>query len=211
MDTWEIGQKGEYLDHHVRFNVDVYYSNYDSIQLAQNVVDESTGGSTSLISNAGTGRIYGVEGEAAAIVGNLELNASFGTADARYTHIDPGVPYITLNTPFPETSKFTGFVAADYRIPTPLGKFDLHMDFNYKSRLWYGAQTNLPLDQPGFGIANGMIAFDFDHPRVQVSLWGRNLFDKKYLAYILDESSIGFVDGMPGDPFTFGMSAKYSF
>lgn len=56
-----------------------------------------------------------------------------------------------------------------------------------------------------------MISVKLNDPRFDISIWGRNLTNEKYYTRILDQSAIGFSTGMPGDPRTYGVTARYSF
>jgi len=209
-DTWEVGQKGEFFNNTLRINVDAFYSDYKQIQLSQNVRD-STGADTALISNAGTARIYGFEGEVSALLGPLTLNATVGLENAYYTQVDAGVPFVAVGDRLPETPKATLYLGADYKIPLNTTALNLHVDYDYKTRMVYAVpHDGYCFCSASYGTVNSVISANLSK-RVELSIWGRNLLDKEYLQYIQDTSSIGFVVGMPGDPRSYGASVRYNF
>src|SRR6218665_3664368 len=115
MEAYEAGMKGEFFDRHLRVNANFYYQDYSSIQLLRNMASPE-GVASAIVQNVGKGRIYGVEGEVTASLGRLTLSGNFGTADSKYTSIEPGVAF-RVGESFPESPKFTGYVAADYTVP----------------------------------------------------------------------------------------------
>ncbi len=78
LKTAELGEKAEFLDHRVRFNADFYYSRYLDQQTFSQQLD-SLGNNWFREVNAGTARIWGLEGELQAEpVENLRIDGSFG-------------------------------------------------------------------------------------------------------------------------------------
>ena len=92
--AWELGMKSEWLDHHLLVNADVYYTNYNAIQL--NIQE----GISPVYVNAGNAIIKGAELQFQSLVGNtgLQLNGSASYIDAYYTYVNPnaGIPQYPL-------------------------------------------------------------------------------------------------------------------
>ena len=77
LKTAELGEKAEFLDHRVRFNADFYYSKYLNQQTFSQQLD-SVGNNWFREVNAGTARIWGLEGELQAEpIENLRIDGSF--------------------------------------------------------------------------------------------------------------------------------------
>ncbi|MGH8227469.1 MAG: TonB-dependent receptor [Steroidobacteraceae bacterium] len=85
--AWELGVKSEWLNHHLLVNADVYYTDYDSIQL--NIQQ----GISPVYQNAGDAKIKGAELQFKSLIGNtgLQLNGSASYIDAYYTSVLPSV------------------------------------------------------------------------------------------------------------------------
>ena len=77
LKTAELGEKTEFLDHTMRFNSDFYYSKYlDQQTFAQQL--DADGVNWFREENAGTARIWGLEGELQAEpIERLRIDASF--------------------------------------------------------------------------------------------------------------------------------------
>ncbi len=146
-----------------------------------------------------------------ALLGPLTLNATVGLENAYYTQVDAGVPFVAVGDRLPETPKATLYLGADYKIPLNTTALNLHVDYDYKTRMVYAVpHDGYCFCSASYGTVNSVISANLSK-RVELSIWGRNLLDKKYLQYIQDTSSIGFVVGMPGDPRSYGASVRYNF
>ncbi len=82
--TTELGVKADWLNHRVRTNAAIYYTDYDGIQL--NIQQ----GISPVYTNAGNAKIKGAELELESIVGGgLQFNMSASYIDAYYTYVNP--------------------------------------------------------------------------------------------------------------------------
>ena len=81
--TWELGLKADWLNHRLRTNAAVFYTDYDGIQL--NIQQ----GISPVYTNAGNAKIKGAELEMQALVGGgLQFNASASYIDAYYVSVN---------------------------------------------------------------------------------------------------------------------------
>lgn len=212
VDSYEVGFKADLLDRRLRFNLAAYHSNYTNIQLTA-VIGTSSGGITSTVQNAGEGRINGVEGEVTAVLGALTVGASYGYIDAKYTKLLPTVNSVRLESPFQLTAKHSLNLDADYTAQLGGGsKLILHADYAYKSRVNFASipPANPANTQGPVGLFGARATVAMDNG-LSVSVWGQNLGNEKYLLRTLNIEAIGSVNGSPGDPRTFGVTASYKF
>lgn len=214
VDSYEGGVKLDF-GRSVRLNAAAYHSKFTDIQFVANIPVNVGGVTTAaaIVQNAGSARVNGVEAEATLLLGNLRLNGSLGVIDAKYTSISPTVVAVAKNSPFQQTPDLTWSVSADYDIPVSVGGIHLHADYSYKDEVAYAAvppsgPANL---RPSYALINAMATLSLDESGLEVSLWGRNLANKKYLSRTLDLTSLGLVSGFPADPRTYGVSARYRF
>ena len=211
VDSEEVGAKVD-VTSWLRVNAAAYHSDFTSIQFSA-VVLSGTGTTTSVFQNAGSGRINGVELEGTAQLGNLRLNANFGALNAHYNNILPTVTTVTLQSPFQQVPNVTWGISGDYKIPTAVGPITLHADYYHKSRIAWAAAppASIFTVQPGYGLANAQVNLHLDARKLDLTVWVRNLADQKYALRYLDQSPIGFISSFPGDPRTYGFTARYAF
>lgn len=215
----EIGGKFMLFQKKLRLNLAAYVAKYEDIQ--QIVPKFPPGGTTTVSSvlNAGKASVKGLEVDAQWRVGTLNLTAGLGLVDPEFT----SGPYQGL--PFVTSAKTNYTLAADYPLATALGKLNLHMDYNSRSKVIFFQPVNTttavftPLTagqidsntQPSFGLLAAMASLELKDHRTRVSLWGKNLTDEYYHARSNSFYTQGYNNQTPGDPRTFGLTVDYRF
>ncbi len=210
VDTFELGVKTELLDRRLRLNAAAFKSDYKDIQL---LVFTPTVGLFET-ANAGDARIQGFEVEADARFGNLNLRATLGHIDAKYTRIAPDAANVTLNTRLPLTSEWSYTLGAQYNIPLgeAAGKLSLRADWNWRSTFSYQIEGD-PLEvQPGYGLLNLRATYAFPDDKMRLSLFVTNATDKAYLTNAQDSrTGNGVAFGGPGAPREWGAELSFRF
>lgn len=210
VDSYELGLKAD-IAQILRFNAAVFQSEFSNIQFTTAQPD-GLGGSTLVIDNAGKARIKGVEVEAVLSIDRLRLNANLGVIDAKYTQIEPTAVGITKNSKFPYTPKVTYGFGASYSISTGFGGVELNADYSWRTKIAYALTP--PQDPANigeaYGLLNGKITLRLQSG-IEVSAWGKNLTNKRYVVRITDLAAAGFLNNYPGDPRTYGVTARYRF
>ena len=193
LKTAELGGKTEFLNHRVRFNTDFFYSKYlDQQTFAQQL--DSAGANWFREVNAGTARIWGLEGELQAEP--VDRAAHRWSASATSITGCETTAAITLlftgddcggETCYsPRTPKFTGALGVQYthavrrRPPHAAPRHDLPVEdllrgqqrlFGPDSPVGCGQTDN----QGGYAVLNGRLAWETANKKWKVALWGRNL------------------------------------
>jgi iron complex outermembrane receptor protein len=210
--SYEVGVKTSLLDRRLRVNAAVYNVEFDDIQVGRQVLSGIGAATATRTENAAKARIRGGELEVQAVVtDDLKLSVSGSHTDGKYTAALPGA-VIALTDKFLGIPKYTLNIAGDYRLDTPIAATDFHLEYDWRSRIYYSQL--LVGSTPAFGIVNGSIAF---HPtmndKLTVQVYGRNLLGKKYYDRVLDltTSAIGTVFGVPAAPRMYGVSVDYEF
>lgn len=211
LDSVEVGSKTELWDRRLSINLAAYHSKYTSIQLSHNVAT-SASTITQVINNVGEATVDGGEAEVTGVLGNLLLSTAFSYTHGHYTSLLPGVS-TTLGTPFPYTPKFTSLLGIDYNVPVGPTSMNLHLDYDYRTRTYFASvpPASRYNTQAGYGLLNAVATLTLDSEHLSFSVYGKNLGDKLYVTRTVDYGSIGEIVGIPGDPRTFGVSAKYAF
>lgn len=225
VDSFELGLKTQILDNKLTFNVAAFRDEHKDIQLS---IFTAQGAAASVVRNAASARIQGLEFEAIAKpVDGFTFNASIAVLDPQYKrYIDGGVD-VSKNRAFPHTPKFSATAGFDWRVlQGDWGKLNLYGDVNHVSKYFtfpYPLVTAARSDQnahntqsPGRTIVNLRLALsDIQIGGAKASLSGfvRNLTK--------EDSPSNFIDFGPGfggltlgyfpDPRTWGVTLGVEF
>ncbi len=222
---YEAGVKSEWFEHHFRLNFDIYQTNYDNIQRTVLTDIPGTSQVDTAILNAASGRIRGAELE---LLGRpldwltLDLNGAF--TDAGYiSYINPGTGADDSDHVFENVPRWKGDMSATYQNPDPLGELTGTVDFEWKSWVDFQPDNHVTIApgvlsdgstiQGGYGMFNARLTQNIRAlDDLKVSIWGRNLANKQYVAYGTDiTGQLGFVEVQPGEPRTFGVDISKQF
>jgi len=228
LKTYELGEKSEFWDRRVRLNTDFFYSRYiDQQTFAQQL--DALGNNWFREENAGTARLWGLEGELQAEpVQDLRVDGSFGYINYRLLDNGGNTLLFTGNncggeTCYSErTPKYTAAVGVQYSLPVANGKLTPRLDATYQSTVYFvtnngcftstsnvGCGTGA---QGGYSLLNGRMTWQPENKKWDVSLWGRNLTDKEYFAGKLSLITFfGREQGNPGPPREYGVTFKRNF
>lgn len=172
-DQYELGMKSTWLDNRVLLNAAVFYTDYSDVQIFQ--LDLSTGGQVAI--NANEAEIKGGELEFVALPAEgWELSASYGYNNAEFTDFNdtglfdgnklPNAPESTLNLGV----RYAHALAGNRSLVTRL-------DYRRNGKIYY-AEDNL-IYQPAFDTVDALLSLE--GTQWTVSLWGKNIFDERYV------------------------------
>ena len=207
--SYEAGLKSDFLDRRVRLNLAGFIGDYGNIQLSRQAIINNV--LISDISNVAASRIKGVEGElVVAPVRGLELSAAAGYTNNRYTRVQTGAIVTTANK-IPYAPDWTVNLSARYR--ADLGGVTLTPSVNYAYRAeTYTTPANTPVSRlPSFDLVSARIALAPKGGFWDLSVYGTNLADKRYLISIGDSSGVGLVYNVFGRPREFGATLGLHF
>jgi iron complex outermembrane receptor protein len=220
--SFELGFKSDFFDRKLRTNLALYHVDYKHYQGPNSTTAATSvaailptlislyGATTAaeLIPSLGTFvldvgdvRAQGAELEVtAAPVRGLNVGASVGYTDVKYTRVNPSLlaaqngEYIPFGRP-----KWTGSVYASYETQPLIGNttLQLRMDGVYRSEFTFSSQPSQDgafagnanaLATPAYWLVNGHAALrniKLGPVDAELAVWGKNLTDKKYLANVL--------------------------
>ncbi|MED5546919.1 MAG: TonB-dependent receptor [Pseudomonadota bacterium] len=218
--VYELGAKTELFNRHLRLNGDIFYSQYKDIQLA------SLEGGLPLTQNAGQGESWGVELEAQATFGGLDINFGGSYLDAQFSE-DTCLNDTNSQLPSVQCSPGNRFVPEGDVLPyspewTLNGgvQYTLYVsdDVAVTPRLQW-SHTGEQLATPFRSFYTIMPARDVFDARVTVSVSDRytiegfvqNLTDETYIATQIQNASSADGGFMYGAPRTFGVRLKAEF
>jgi len=237
--AYEVGVKSQLFDNRVRWNADLYYSDYTD-QVVNTFRSSPTGGTQSVIQNAGKSQFWGAEMELTAIpLRGVMLNATYTYIDAIFTEFleqefdaqgqpvydangQPVLTNVASQRPvaLSPAHKISGGITYTAP-PTSAGVFSAHLDV-----YWQDDQVlfNQPLpngtgyrNTPGqaFAVVNGRLQFTeipLQNGTLGIYAFGKDLFDRDYPTFAIDfGDALGWQGETFGDPRTFGVGLTYNF
>jgi iron complex outermembrane recepter protein len=224
--SYEVGLKTEFFDHHVRFNADVFKTNYDGLQIPQLVVVD--GALATQVFNAGSALFYGGEAELTVLpYPGWQANASLSYVDPEFKSFLFGAPPNQIDVSsiahVPDAAKVTTSASLQYTLP-PMhaGTLTLRTDYSYMGPRYYvtgdfsinasgqGVQQTFPgltyisdaTRAPGFSSLGAQIILD-DIPlglgaQWTATLYGKNLTNQYQKVEGLDLTGIGTINNAWG-------------
>jgi iron complex outermembrane receptor protein len=229
--SYELGFKSQWFDNRLRLNADGFLSRYTDQVVPVQKFSASSGLSTTN-ENAGTSEYWGSEVELAAIpLRGFEATVNYAYLSAKYLEwnsqkfVDgvaqfnangqPVIENVASDRKVPYAPSHTVTVGLTYTAPpTSTGVFSAHLDTFWTHDFVGHPEPPYPDAQWAFAVVNGRLQF-IDIPlqkgSLDVSVFGRNLFDRKYRTNGFSLGSLGWAVDAYGDPRTFGLGLTYHF
>jgi len=213
VDSFEFGHKGRFFNGRLNTSVALFWMDYEDIQIPGSVGVDTDGDGvedtfTGVTSNAGEGRIRGIEFEGQGVLAdNLwsdgdSLTAEWGVGflDTKFLEfIDAFGQDIADQAQFQNAPEWTANASLTYT--TPLGLFNTDGALSIIPQASYRGDTNqfevnsAGLDQEAYVLFNFNMIWTSSDDRWEVSFHGRNLTDKEYIV-----SGFDFVNDQTGAP-----------
>lgn len=223
--TYEAGMKADWLDQRLRTNIAAFYSDYEDIQL--DVSPDPDNVTITQTFNAGEAIIQGFEADVIAVL-SPDLTVTLG-----YAYLHTNVKKVKVagsdvdedDFVIPYAPKTSINLAVDYTLfHFNGGNVSTNLNYAWRDRAFNtsGAGPDVPgyrlYATDSYGMLDGRLTLEYqwDAARdpVRISLWGRNLLDKRDPIY---SSAIGSsVDGYSSaiynyaEPFSFGVEITFS-
>jgi iron complex outermembrane receptor protein len=223
VDEYEVGIKSRWLDGKLNVNVAGFYDQHSDLQLS---VFTATGAAASVVRNAGSADISGVEFDMQALpVSWLSLSGTVGYLNTAYnTFIDSG-KNVANDRAFPYAPQFTASASADATLmDNDIGKLNFIVDYRHSDAYYeypysfnpsagYYAGSTKASAQNIFDARLRLTNIQVPNGTVDIEMWGKNIFNDKYRINGIDFGP-GFGNmtiSYYGDPPTFGGDVTYHF
>lgn len=215
--AYEIGFKTEWLDRALRVNGAAYYYDYKNLQISRIILPAGSTSPVSLISNAASSTIKGLDLEITARPSrNFEVNIAYGYLDAKYDSYVFNATTDFSGTRMVRAPEHSINVGAEWRIPL-LGDGELSLRADYaltgdffhepgQGNILYG--TGIPLTaEDGYGLLDLRATLTKDNWKL--TAYATNVGDADYRRTInaLGSTVVGFA----GTPRIYGVKLGYSF
>ena len=208
IEAYEIGFKSQLLNNTLQINGAAFYYINDDQQINTDIA----GAVLPQTSNGGEGKSTGAELELWWIpLEGLDMKLGLGWLDAEYGKFTLNGIESDGNTAVnaPEFTS-TGMVRYQFSMNNGM-KLTTVADYSYRDDR-YLESSNVPVSYlGGYLLLNARIALASEDARWEVALWGKNLTDEEYVAYLNDLNGLGFVLTTVGDPLTYGIALSYNF
>ncbi len=202
--SYELGLKADLFDRLLRTNFALYRSDYTNIQLTRQVL--IAGQAVSDISNVAAARIQGFESEVTlAPVRGLLLSANVGYTDTKYTKLQPGAVVLAIDK-IPYVSDWTVNLSGSYRLDLGAsGSLTPSVNYAYRTSAYVQPRNTDFSYLPARGLVSGRLTYALPGDRFEISVFGTNLTNKRYLQSVGDSSGAGNVYLLYGRPREIGV------
>lgn len=201
LTAYEAGFKTSWLDGALTFNADAFYSRYNDIQVS--VVRPAPTGIAASLANAAGGYSKGIEAELRVQpVRALSILANLGLLKTKFTSFTIANATANINGgEFARAPHVTGFVAADYTVPTAIGSFIAGTSWRYNSHFFFLVtdEVSPALQQSGYSVGDVRVTYQTPSKAVEVTLTVSNIAGTRYKVQVLPYqfSSYGYALGNP--------------
>ncbi|MDB5715722.1 MAG: TonB-dependent receptor [Sphingomonadales bacterium] len=226
----EVGLKSEFFDRRVRFNLAAFYNEVSNIQRTALVTVSNNGvvSTATIVGNAGKARFYGGEAELTAqLFEGFTVAGTAALSEPKYLSYSDASGD-KRDEAFQQVPKVTFSVATDYEHELNFGKVRAHVDYawqgktplyNYRTLLTGNAAADADtvaiaqaLTRKAGGEVNGRLGVTFMDDAFEVSIFGRNILNRRYNnTGLLFGSPLNVVSTQRNDPATYGVTATFKF
>lgn len=207
IDAYEAGVKADLLGRALRVNAAAFYYDYQDLQVF--TLEPGNPVPFQRLQNADA-RIYGTEVEVTARpIDGLVLEGGVAYLNTKYTRLlDVLRGNLTGNRlDKAPTWQVNGRVAYDWALAKDW-RARAAVNGTYQSRLFFGPTNTAPLTRSPLGMLDAQIGAGRDDG-IDISLWVRNLTNRRYLQDVIDVSSLGAFGLFYNEPRTFGLTLSY--
>lgn len=210
LTAYELGFKSEWFNGRLNANANLFYYDYQDIQL--NIVTAVNNQTVSRLANGAQGEAYGAEFELEAIpLDNLHVNFGLGLLHTEFTDYTSGPNDYSGNN-FVRAPNVSAVLGADYRIPLNVGgAVVVGTDWDTCSRQYFFTNDQTQnMRSGGYTLGNARLTYELPGDKTEITAYVHNLTDKQYRSHTLPG---GFQSAgvMFGDPRTFGLSLTSRF
>ena len=217
VDAFEAGLKSEWLNGDLRANITTFYNDYKDMQIETIVPSPFPPGQETIVQNAGKAYTAGVELELVARpIDGLMLHANLGYLKARYTSFiadlnGTGTPINNDDLLLRRAPKWSGDLGAKYdQYLNNDGKIIYDANVNFSSSYETSVTNDAFASRPSAALANASITYESPSRNYHVSLWARNIFDKRYINNGINAGFL-FAFNEPNRPRTYGIDVGIDF
>lgn len=216
LTSYEVGSKSDFLNGRLRVNLTYYHYDFKDIQTQVVLLAQP------VYKNAATATADGIEGAiTGAVTSELTLTAQGAWQKSKYDKfqgfpaqlVDPVQGHVSVPTDvsgnrLQRAPKWVASAQADWKHELESGAtISAHADVYYNGGFYWN--PNNDYRQKAYTLVNGSISYQFPDKRLQISAYGKNIFNKAYEQQVLPILFSLLVADSP--PSEFGVRLGYKF
>ena len=213
VDNYELGIKSEWLDNRLRLNANVFYMEYEDKQEELQLPSNDATGQKTVVSNASSATIYGLEFDVQAYVtDNLSLRANLGYLDTEYDDfayeaLDGSIVDLS-DLEFRRAPDWTATLDATYEWEMAGGTAWVRGAYHYLGEHYTSVDNSPELENDDQHLLDASI--NYSRNAFTFSIYGRNLLDEDGYIHGYDVATIwSYAATRP--PMTYGAEVTYNF
>ena len=194
VNDYEFGFKSQWLDNRLRLNANFFYMEYDDKQEELQLPSATSGtGQKTLVVNAATATIWGIELDAQAYISeNLSMRANLGYLDSGYdsfTFIDgSGTTVDFSNLDFRRAPEWTGTIDATYEWQMANGEGWVTGSYHFLGDHFVNITNDPEFYNPNQHFLDASINYSLKG--YTISVYGRNLANEDGIAHGFDVAGL---------------------
>lgn len=197
LTNYEIGWKSQFLDHRAQLNLDAFLMRYTGYQVTSSIID-ANGNYLTVVLNAGTAEIKGVELESTFLVTPVDKLTFDATAlDAKFTkfYLPLGDGYVTdpsgigptdyTNNDLPNAPHVTARLGYEHTFNLSSdNSLIAHLDASYSAKYWLDYHNYDAVQQDSYSRSNAWLTWEHRKEKATFrgQLYVRNIEGKAILA-----------------------------
>jgi iron complex outermembrane recepter protein len=212
VDNYELGIKSEWLDQRLRLNVNLFYMEYKDKQEELQLPDDNDTGQKTVVENASTATIEGVEFDMQAFFSaNLSMRANLGYLDSSYddfTYLGLEGPVDLSGLEFRRAPEWTGTLDATYEWDMAGGQAWVRGSYHYIGEHFVNVSNVPELHNDAQHLVDASVNYAING--FQFSVFGRNLTDEDGYSHGYDVAGLWSYASARA-PRTYGVEVQYNF
>ena len=214
VDNYELGIKSEWLDNRLRINANIFFMEYEDKQEELQLPDSSGTGQKTVVTNASSATIQGIEFDVQAYVSDrLSLRANLGYLDTeydnfQYTALDGSVVDLS-SLEFRRAPDVTGTLDATYEWDMAGGTAWVRGSYHYIGGHFTNVTNSPELENDGQSLVDASVNYAMNNG-LTFSLFGRNLTDEDGYSHGYDVAGLWSYAAVRA-PRTYGVELVYNF
>jgi iron complex outermembrane receptor protein len=214
VDNYELGIKSEWLDNRLRVNANIFFMEYEDKQEELQLPDSSGTGQKTVVTNASSATIQGIEFDVQAYVSDrFSLRANLGYLDTeydnfQYTALDGSVVDLS-SLEFRRAPDVTGTLDATYEWDMAGGTAWVRGSYHYIGGHFTNVTNSPELENDGQSLVDASVNYAMSNG-LTLSLFGRNLTDEDGYSHGYDVAGLWSYAAVRA-PRTYGVELVYNF
>ncbi len=218
-DAYEVGFKTDWLDRHLRVNLDFFLNDLSQLQIESAVPIPNPPYFNQETLNAGSATVEGFEAQIVAVpTEDLTTHLNVGYLHPKFNQNQSTICSNTLaptdcsGLPFAYSPKWTIALGADYvrDLPYAWGTATFSAEWDYKSSLYTSDPVYPSSRQDGYGLVNLGVKFEDPAGHYAVEFYGTNVLNRAYVVGYTDASGVAGWQRQ-GLPAEWGLRLSYKF